>query len=263
MTRQTAKLLKENGITRELTVKLDRNFKVEALKQFNTDQRQHNEIPNRRASVAGTNVYRIGNEIRETGFDYLGRVRRPSRVQINPSSEAQIQNQRNNFSINVRAVEAAGAAVGVGASTSSTFPAQNFESFSSLAQKVNQNHPNVDHQMAFDGIHLSHRLNFEVDDASLASDERVDDLADSDSDSDFGLSFLNIEPNDGINEIDNLAWNFYFLNQMMQMTSNRMHSGKMKMISTLNGWKTNRMHLAKMKMISMLNGLTRNQMHSC
>lgn len=91
VTRRTAETLREHGITKELSIELERNFKIEALSFLNhgrcgqsaqAQPQTEQTRPTRRASVAGTNVFVVGSQIRETGFDYLHRIPRSQNVQI-------------------------------------------------------------------------------------------------------------------------------------------------------------------------------------
>lgn len=91
VTRKTAKLLEKNGINREIVVELSRNCQLEALSYFQKQQRTTASPgfparPTRRASVAGTNLFHVGNAIRETGFDYLLKIRTNRIAQLQPAA---------------------------------------------------------------------------------------------------------------------------------------------------------------------------------
>lgn len=82
-------MLGAHGITRELAVVLERNFRIESLNFLNSRlQNPSHTAPthHRRASVAGTTLFNVENNIQETGFDYLPRIARSNIVAINNTS---------------------------------------------------------------------------------------------------------------------------------------------------------------------------------
>lgn len=197
-----AEVLREHGITKELSIKLDRNFKVEALCFLNrgrsgqSAQAQPQTKQTRRASVAGTNVFVIGGLIRETGFDYLDRIPRSNNVQIGQSDSTYSTAATNNFSLKIgnrptcptdelpltgltdptdptdpcdacdasgNTMKSAESAI-MGASV-----IHSMESFHSLARRNDGETGETQHAQS---IHLSYRLNFESD-AFVPSDESV------------------------------------------------------------------------------------------
>lgn len=97
-------MLREHGITKELSVNLNRDFKVEALSFLNSGrssqsaQVQRQIKQTRRASVAGSNVFVVEGLIRETGFDHLNRIPRSKNVQIGQSDSTATT---NNFSLRI------------------------------------------------------------------------------------------------------------------------------------------------------------------
>lgn len=131
VTRQTSELLAEHGIKRELSVQIKRNFVIDSLAYLNkptqptqpTSIRSNpsNPVRGRRArrarSVAGTNLYDVGNTITETGFDFLGRVPRSNRVNIG-------QQTTPTFAT----IAMAENSLNVGASTSQGFTSAHFDS---------------------------------------------------------------------------------------------------------------------------------------
>lgn len=95
-------MLMDSGITEEVAINLERMFKIESLSYLNHGlagkshpQTQHM----RRASVARRSVFVVGGQIRETGFDHLGRIPRNNNVVIGLSTAATAATQ--NFSIRV------------------------------------------------------------------------------------------------------------------------------------------------------------------
>lgn len=100
--------MKLYGLERELTVKLDRNIGIDALSYLNQPTKR---IPQRRYSVAGSNVFRFGDNHHEAGFDYFGRVPRSNRVNVGPRTNNYVppatamvqnhQNDSNDFGVNI------------------------------------------------------------------------------------------------------------------------------------------------------------------
>lgn len=242
VTRQTSQLLEENGITKELKVMLDRNFKIEALSFLNRAQPQPQTLQTRRASVAGTKVFVVDGRIRETGFDYLERLRRDNHVQISQpgqSTPAATQNfsmvlaKPTDRATNITSengtprtpphAASAASVVGNGDLHNNTTPTaalaacsidpiigasviNSMDSFQSLARSV----PQIDGNFI-----LSHSLNFErvqiiPDDEVVDEDSLFGDLSDVSDDVD-GL-IKELEPFDDSQLIDlignlDLEWN--------------------------------------------------------
>lgn len=141
VTRQTDNLLQVHGINEEPCVALQRNFRLDALNMISQPPRQLH----RRASIAGFQLYSVGGDIQETGFDFLGRIARSNRVQIGSASTAPVE--------------------------------ANTVSFASLAARNGQNDESNTigtSGPAFQNIHLSHALNFEALPDSHDSDAYVD-----------------------------------------------------------------------------------------
>lgn len=76
MLRKTSQLLAENGIVRELAIKLKRDIRAESLCFLNCNKTNKTPLQ-RRASVAGTSLFNVNNTIQETGFDHLEKIQRP------------------------------------------------------------------------------------------------------------------------------------------------------------------------------------------
>lgn len=87
VTRQTIRLLKKYGITREPVVVLERNFKADSLGYLNKQSANPAQIQSRRrVSVASTSLFNIGNQIREAGFDFFQRIPRSTEVNLGAST---------------------------------------------------------------------------------------------------------------------------------------------------------------------------------
>lgn len=102
MTRQTEALLQQHQITRELHVRLDRSIMTDVMSHLvhqppnapansaQRAQRAQSAQPIRRASIASTNLFLVGNEMRETGFDYFERIPRSNIVNLGTSTGSMI-----------------------------------------------------------------------------------------------------------------------------------------------------------------------------
>lgn len=82
VTRQTEKILKDFEISHESIVELDREYRLDALVILN----QPRPIASRRVSVAGGSLFSIRGNVQEAGSDFLPRVHRSNRVQIEPAA---------------------------------------------------------------------------------------------------------------------------------------------------------------------------------
>lgn len=197
---------------------LERNFRLDAHSVLNQPPRQLQ----RRASVAGFQVYSVGGDIRETGFDFLGRVARSNRVQngsastapVSAAAETQSPSFARNFgdfSVNADNNDS----INVGASTSGVRSDTNLASFASLANLARQESNRVNDEINIDATtsgsafcNIRDALNFENEQLLelLPAEETVDAdfLCESDASagdlhsegSDFGLSGLAIDDTD-------------------------------------------------------------------
>lgn len=231
VTRQTAALLNEHGITKELTVNLKREYKIEALSFLNSRTRQFTQpiqsdqpshsrqaqpTPSthrtRRASVAGTNLYMIGDHIGETGYDHLQKIPRPNRVQIDTSAPSTSTAATQSFSIKVGKSSIAdnnykiASPVATVASSASVEPdimaacsSGAMVSFATLARENDGSNQGSSIEN-IENIVVSHALNFEQIQC-LPDDEIVD------ADSLFG-DLLSDEEDDGLGifEFDDLDY---------------------------------------------------------
>lgn len=125
VTRQMSKLLAKHGITKDLSVNMRRCAQADAMAVLNRfeNERQNGRgaQQNRRTSIAGTNVYQIGNRIQEYGFDFLPRIPRSNAVNVGAngsgsSGEIEANNRRAIQGTNNQDCDSHG--VNVGASTS-------------------------------------------------------------------------------------------------------------------------------------------------
>lgn len=165
-------------------MKLERNYKVEALAYLNS---QPSRPLARRASVAGGNLFSVNNKIQETGSDHLPKIQRSKQVCIDAtdSTATSAATAATTFSIRVASTDSSVPAV-----PSPTNVLQNDEtnmanmlSFATIAESAAQDSRNneigqIDTStpafQSFQRIHLSHALNFEVSLASDSSDAYVD-----------------------------------------------------------------------------------------
>lgn len=65
-----------HDVNEEVAVMIHRDFRLDARALINEPPRQLA----RRASVAGAQLYIVNDVIRETGFDFLGRIARSNRM---------------------------------------------------------------------------------------------------------------------------------------------------------------------------------------
>lgn len=85
--------MKKHGIKRELVVKMERNFIADSL-SYLTNQTtsiqssKGTKQPPRRASVASTSLFAMGDRIREAGYDFFGRIPRSNEVQLSATSSS-------------------------------------------------------------------------------------------------------------------------------------------------------------------------------
>lgn len=92
VTRNKAQLFEDFGIKNDLIIHLERDHKTESLLYLNANcgndvaQPVQSARATRRASIAGANLYRVGNTFRETGSDFLERIRFNRQVQVGPKS---------------------------------------------------------------------------------------------------------------------------------------------------------------------------------
>lgn len=93
-------MFRENNITRELIVRLHRNPTVDVLSHLeNQPTNTTQAVSRRRVSIASSNVFLIGNNIREAGFDFYQRTPRLNRVNVGAStSHALERTSTDNFS---------------------------------------------------------------------------------------------------------------------------------------------------------------------
>lgn len=93
--------MKKHGIERELVVKMERNFMADSLSYLTNQQMNQpshaSQRLQRRASVASTSLFAIGNSIREAGYDYFGKIPRSNHVQMATSSST---TQPSGFGLN-------------------------------------------------------------------------------------------------------------------------------------------------------------------
>lgn len=83
VTRKMARILKDNKITREVTIRLDRNFRIESIAYLNNPPVS---VPRRRVTISGTNLYAVNQKICETGFDHLRKIPRSNVVNVGAST---------------------------------------------------------------------------------------------------------------------------------------------------------------------------------
>lgn len=76
-------LFEEHNIKKNMCVKLERNFIADSasyLQHASNQTIENKNRPKRRVSVASTQLFEVGNSVREVGFDYLERIPRSTRV---------------------------------------------------------------------------------------------------------------------------------------------------------------------------------------
>lgn len=77
---------REHGIKKELVVVLERNIQADTISHLKNQPTNARAVSNRRASVASTSLFAFGNDVREAGFDFFGRIPRSSRVMVYSST---------------------------------------------------------------------------------------------------------------------------------------------------------------------------------
>lgn len=76
--------MRQHGIDnqRELVVRIERNMMAESMNRLVHQPPNDLVVTGRRASIASTNVFAIGNTIREAGFDYFVPIPRSNQVNL-------------------------------------------------------------------------------------------------------------------------------------------------------------------------------------
>lgn len=66
--------LRSHGIDKECYISIERNRRADAMAWLNHRNEQPKRILQRRATVAGRNLFSVHDNVRETGFDFMERV---------------------------------------------------------------------------------------------------------------------------------------------------------------------------------------------
>lgn len=87
-------MLRENGIQQELVVELERNIRAEAMVRLTYQPPNTRAVQRRRASVASTSLFGIGNSIREAGFDHFQKIPRSNQVTLGAEQASNKANEK-------------------------------------------------------------------------------------------------------------------------------------------------------------------------